>query len=91
MAGGERKSGLLRVINLHLIPKQTLKARRRELGIADGVLYRLVAQIALDGARIDAVIRQFVTAAMPQHVGVDLHIKARCAGRAFHHGLEAAF
>jgi hypothetical protein len=22
---------------------------------------------------------------------VDLHIKARCAGRALHHGLEAAF
>ena len=30
-----------------------------------------MAQIALDGARIDAVVRQFVAAAMPQHVRVD--------------------
>jgi len=50
-----------------------------------------VAQIALDGARIDAIVRQFVTAAMSQHVRVDLHVEARRAGRAFHHGLEAAF
>ena len=41
-----------------------------------------MAQIALDGARIDAVIRQFVAAAMPQHVRVNLHVKARRAGRA---------
>jgi hypothetical protein len=32
-----------------LIPKKALKTRRRELSIADGVLDRLVAQIALDG------------------------------------------
>jgi len=55
------------------------------------MLDRLVAQIALNGSRIDAIIRQFVAAAMPQHVWVDLHVKARRAGRAFHHGLEAAF
>ena len=40
-----------------LIPKQALKSRRRQLGVADGMLDRLVAQVALDGARIDAVIR----------------------------------
>ena len=34
--------------------------------VSDGVLDRLVAQIALDGTRIDAIIRQFVAAAMPQ-------------------------
>jgi hypothetical protein len=45
----------------------------------------------LDGTRIDAIIRQFVTAAVPQHVRVDLYVKARRAGRAFHHGLETAF
>jgi len=50
-----------------------------------------VAQIALDGARIDAVVRQFVAAAMPQHVWVDLHVEARRASGTFHHGLEAAF
>jgi len=50
-----------------------------------------MAQITLDGSRIDAVVRQLVAAAMPQHVRVDLHVKASRAGRAFHHGLEAAF
>jgi len=50
-----------------------------------------VAQIALDGARIDAVVRQLVAAAVPQHVRVDLHIEARRTSRAFHQGLEAAF
>ena len=74
-----------------LIPKKSLKARRRQLGVSDGVLDRLVAQIALDRACIDAIIRQLVPAAMPQHVRVDLHIEARRAGRALHHGLEAAF
>ena len=44
-----------------LIPKQAFKARRREFGVADGVLDRLVAQIALDGARVDVVVRQFVS------------------------------
>ena len=37
------------------------------MAVSDGVLVRLVAQIALDGARIDAVVRQFVAAAVPQH------------------------
>jgi hypothetical protein len=44
------------------------------------VLDRFVAQVALNGARIDAVIRQFVTAAMPQHVRMDFHVEARRAG-----------
>jgi hypothetical protein len=35
---------------------------------------------------IDAIIRQLVAAAMPQHVRVDLHVEGRCAGGAFHHG-----
>ena len=41
-----------------------------------------MAQIALDGARIDAVIRQLVAAAMPQHVRVNFHVKVRRADRA---------
>jgi hypothetical protein len=28
---------------------------------------------------------------MPQHVRVDFHVEARCAGRVLDHGLEAAF
>ena len=74
-----------------LILEKALKARRRQLGVSDGVLDRLVAQIALDGARIDAVVRQFVAAAMPQHVRVDLHVEPGGLRCPFHHGLEAAF
>jgi hypothetical protein len=73
-----------------LIPKQALKSGRRQLGVSDGVLDRLVAEIALDGPRIDAVICQLVAAAMPQHVRMDFHVEARRAGRALYHGLEAA-
>ena len=48
-----------------------------------------MAKIALNDTGIDAVIRQFVTAAMPQHVRVDFRVKAGRSGRrAFHHGLE---
>jgi hypothetical protein len=39
-----------------LIPKQTPKARRRQLGVADGMLDRLVAQIALNGARTSQTV-----------------------------------
>jgi hypothetical protein len=52
------------------------------------VLDRLVTKITLDGARIDAVIRQFIAAAMSQHMRVDFLVKAGRSGRAFHHGLE---
>jgi hypothetical protein len=38
-----------------------------------------VAQIALDGARIDAVVGQFVAAAMPQHMWVNFHSAASAA------------
>jgi len=41
-----------------LIPKKALKTRRRELSIADGVLDRLVAQIALDGSGIQELADQ---------------------------------
>jgi hypothetical protein len=49
-----------------------------------------MAQVALDGPRIDAIIRQLVTAAMAQHVRMDFHVEAGCAGCAFDHGLKAA-
>jgi hypothetical protein len=52
-------------------PPEIPEPQRRQLGVSDGVLDRLVAQIALDRARIDAIIRQLVPAAMPQHVGVE--------------------
>jgi DEAD/DEAH box helicase len=60
-----------------------------QFGVSDSVLDRLVAQIALDGSRIDAVIRQFVTAAMPQHVRVNFHVESGRVGSTLHHRLKA--
>jgi hypothetical protein len=54
------------------------------------MLNRFVAQIALDGSRIDAIICQFEAAAMPQHVRMDFHVETDRFGRAFHHCLEAS-
>jgi hypothetical protein len=56
-------------------PPEIPEPQRRQLGVSDGVLDRLVAQIALDRARIDAIIRQLVPTAMPQHVGVETPAK----------------
>ena len=55
----------------------------------DSVLDRPVAQIALDGSRIDAIVGQFVAAAMPQHVRMDFHVEACRGSGTFHHGLKA--
>jgi hypothetical protein len=68
------------ICGCHSVPEKALKARRCQLSVSDGMLDRLVAQIALDGARIDAVIRQFVTAAMAQHMRMNFHIETGCAG-----------
>jgi hypothetical protein len=69
------------MISARSVPKQALEARRRQFGVADSVLDRPVAQIALDGSRIDAIICQLVAAAMPQHVRVNFHVEARRPGR----------
>src|SRR5262249_54702914 len=71
-----------------LIAPKTLEPRRRQLCVAHGVLDRLVAQIALDRARIDALIGQLVAASMAQHVRVDFHIKARSRSHAFDNCLK---
>src|SRR5262249_51988785 len=71
-----------------IIAPKTLETSRRQLSVAHRVLYRLVSQIALDRARIDALIGQLVTTSMAQHVRVDFHIEARCLSRAFDHCLK---
>jgi hypothetical protein len=48
-----------------------------------------VAQIALDGPRIDAIIGQLIATGMAQHVRMDFHIEARGLSRAFDHCLKA--
>jgi|SRR6516164_3094767 len=58
------------------VPEQALEPRRCQFGVADGMLDRLVAQIALDGSGIDAIICQFEAAAMPQHVRMDFRYSA---------------
>jgi hypothetical protein len=40
------------------------------------MLDRFVAEVGLDRAGIDTVVRQFKSASVPQHVRVELHIEA---------------
>jgi hypothetical protein len=87
MAARQRSAIMIGAVS---VPEQTPEARRCKFGVADSVLDRLVAQIALDGSRIDAIICQFEAAAMPQHVRMDFHVETDRFGRAFHHCLEAS-
>ena len=56
-----------------LVSPKTLKPSGRQLCVAHRVLDRLVAQIALDRAGIDAIVGQLVAAGVTQHVWVYLH------------------
>jgi hypothetical protein len=73
-----------------LVSEEAFEARRRQLGIAHRVLDRLVAEIALDRAGIDALIGQLIAASVPEHVRVYLHVETRSLARTVHHRLEAS-
>lgn len=48
-----------------------------------------MSQIALNRARIDALVGQLVTASVTQHVRVDLHVETGSVARPLDHGLKA--
>jgi hypothetical protein len=48
------------------------KAFRRQLGVAHRMLNVLVTEVVLQRARIDALIGQFETSRVPEHVRMDL-------------------
>ena len=73
-----------------LVSKQAFEARRRQLGVTHSVLDRFVAEITLNRAGIDAVVRQLVAAGVPEHVRVHLELEACNLAGTFDHGLEAA-
>src|SRR5262249_1385283 len=50
---------------------EILEAFRRQLGVPHRVLDVLVAEVVLQRARIDALVRQLVAASVPQHVWMD--------------------
>lgn len=54
-----------------LVSPEPLEPLRRQFRIAHGMLDVLVPQVVLDGAGVVAVIRQFVPAPVPEHVGMD--------------------
>ena len=53
------------------------------------MLDRLVAEIGLDRAGVDALVSQLEAASVAQHVRVDLHIEACSLNSALDHRLEA--
>ncbi len=54
-----------------LVSPEVPEARRRQLGIANGVLDAPVTKPILDCPRVVAGVRQRITAALPQHVRVN--------------------
>ena len=48
-----------------------------------------MAEVALNGAGIDAVVRQLVAARMAKHVRMDFHLKSGGLPSALHHRLKA--
>ena len=54
---------------------EILEAARRQLGVADGVLNVLVAEVGLQGAGVMAFVRQCVSRRMAQHVRVNAELK----------------
>src|SRR5262249_11717936 len=65
------------------IVPETFEASRRQLGVPDGVLDVLVAQVGLQAPSIDALVREVIAASMPQHgrvhreIKLDRHAEAR--------------
>ena len=55
-------------IQTTLISPEVAEPVGRKLGVADGVLDVLVAEIVLQGSGIVPVVGKFIAACMPQHV-----------------------
>ena len=51
-----------------LISPKVAEPVRRKLGVSDGVLDVLVAEVVLQGSGIVPVVGKFIAARMPQHV-----------------------
>ena len=68
LPNAEPASNISRILPATLISPEVAEPVRRKLGVSDGVLDVLVAEIGLQRTRVDAVIRELVTAGMPEHV-----------------------
>jgi hypothetical protein len=75
--------GLSRRVPLHS-PK-IFKSRRRQFGVAHGVLNVLVAQVRLEGPRIMPLIGQRIAAGVTQHVRMNLKVQLSLDARPFDH------
>jgi hypothetical protein len=58
------------------VAPEVLEPRRRQLGVSHGVLDRSMAEPILDCPGVVAGVRQRVSAAVPQHVGMDQEVEA---------------
>ena len=64
----EPASNVSRILPATLISPEVFEPIGRELGVADGVLDILVAEIVLQGSGIVPVVGKLIAARMPQHV-----------------------
>jgi hypothetical protein len=67
-----------------------LEPRRRQLGIAHGVLNVPVAEVGLQGPRVVPLVRQRVAAGVPEHVRVRLEAQLCLGTRPLDHAGEAS-
>ena len=72
-----------------LVPPEILEPRRRQLGIADGVLDCSMAEPILNGPRVVSGVRQCVAAAMAQRVRVHREIEASTLPNAFNQAIDS--
>jgi hypothetical protein len=73
-----------------LTPPKILKAGRRKLSVSNCVLYVAVAQISLQRSRVVPVVRQRVTASVPEHVWMSLEAKPSFSACALNHAGKAS-
>ena len=71
------------------ISKEFLEPLGRQGRMARRILNVAMTEIRLDRARVVAVIREFVAAGMPEHVGVRLDAQIRGSGCPLDHAGEA--
>jgi hypothetical protein len=61
-----------------LVFPEPFEPHRRKLGIANGVLDVLVAEVGLQATRVDAFVGQLEAAGVPKHMRVNTKIELRC-------------
>jgi hypothetical protein len=64
------------VVEIESLPPEIFEPRRRERRVLDDVLDVLVTEVVLDRPRVLALVRELVSAGVPQQVRIRRELKA---------------